>query len=144
MILPIILAIGLCGTLFLLVSAFKGPSTQKSIKKRLELMKERHSESVLAANANAQIRKLMQARENRVESMASSLIPKPALLRKRLDQTGRQINLGKYAIGHKAELVLEQGEWLCIIRRITRKYLPDQMVFRDWCNEIVAEMEAMR
>ena len=98
MILPIILAIGLCATLLLLVSAFRGPSTQKLLKKRLEVMKERHSESVLAANANAQIRKLMQARENRVESMASSLIPKPALLRKRLDQTGRQINLGKYAM----------------------------------------------
>ncbi len=109
MMLMIMLALGLGGTLILLVSAFKGPSTQKSIKKRLEVMKERHSESVLAANANAQIRKLMQARENRVESMASSLIPKPALLRKRLEQTGRQINLGKYAMISMGILVVVAG-----------------------------------
>jgi tight adherence protein B len=98
MMLMIILVVGLGGTMLLLFSAFQGPSATKAVKRRMELLKERHADGVLAANANAQIRKLMQARESRVESMASSLIPKPALLRKRLDQTGRQITLGKYAI----------------------------------------------
>ena len=51
----------------------------------------------LAANAQAQIRKLMAARASRVEGFASTLIPKPALLRKRLEQTGKNITLGKYA-----------------------------------------------
>ena len=98
MMLMIMLVVGLGGTILLLFSAFQGPSASKAVKRRMELLKERHADGVLAANANAQIRKLMQARENRVESMASSLIPKPALLRKRLDQTGHQMNLGKYAL----------------------------------------------
>ncbi|WP_309610996.1 type II secretion system F family protein [Sphingomonas sp.] len=98
MMLMIMLVVGLGGTMLLLFSAFQGPSASKAVKRRMELLKERHADGVLAANANAQIRKLMQARESRVESMASSLIPKPALLRKRLDQTGRQITLGKYAM----------------------------------------------
>ena len=98
MMLMIMLVVGLGGTMLLLFSAFQGPSASKAVKRRMELLKERHADGVLAANANAQIRKLMQARESRVESMASSLIPKPALLRKRLDQTGRPITLGKYAM----------------------------------------------
>ena len=98
MMLMIMLAVGLGGTMLLLFSAIQGPSASKAVKRRMELLKERHADGVLAANANAQIRKLMQARESRVESMASSLIPKPALLRKRLDQTGRPITLGKYAM----------------------------------------------
>ena len=97
MILIIMMALGL-GTLILLFTAIKGPSASKTVKRRLELMKERHADGVLAANANAQIRKLMQARESRVESWASTLIPKPALLRKRLEQTGKEIALGKYAL----------------------------------------------
>ena len=98
MLLTIMLVLGLCGTAFLLVSAFRGPSAGKAVKRRLELLKERHADGILAANANAQIRKLLQARESRVESMASTLIPKPALLRKRLEQTGRSISLTKYSM----------------------------------------------
>src|SRR4029453_15785873 len=51
----------------------------------------------------------------RMEGFASSLIPKPALMRKRLDQTGKDIPLGKYAmislgiIGFVAALALIKG-----------------------------------
>jgi tight adherence protein B len=103
----IMLMFGVGGVGILLLSAFQGPSASKAIKRRMELVKERHGENVLTANANAQIRKLMAARESRVESMASSLIPKPALLRKRLEQTGKQINLGKYAM-------VSIGLWVCV------------------------------
>ena len=82
MMLTIMLALAM-GAVLLLFTAFKGSSQSKALKRRMELLKERHAESVLTANANAQIRKLMQARDSRVESMASTLIPKPALLRKR-------------------------------------------------------------
>ena len=53
---------------------------------------------MLAANAQAQIRKLMAQRQSRAEGIASTLIPKPALLRKRLEQTGKQISLAKYGL----------------------------------------------
>ncbi len=58
----------------------------------MELIKERHADGILAANAQAQIRKLMAARASRVEGMFSTLIPKPALMRKRLEQTGKDIS----------------------------------------------------
>ncbi len=86
---------GLAGAGFLLKLA-SGPSPSKSLKRRVELVKERHAEGVTAA-AQAQIRKLMAARASRLEGFASSIIPRPALLRKRLEMTGKSISLAKYA-----------------------------------------------
>ena len=59
-------------------------------------MKERHGD-IIAGNAQAQIRKLMAERASKIEGFATTLIPKPALLRKRLEMTGKDISLGKYA-----------------------------------------------
>ncbi len=98
MIYIIILAVGILGALLLGGQAFSGPNPRKSQKRRMELIKERHADGVLAANAQAQIRKLMAARASRVEGVFSTLIPKPALMRKRLEQTGKPITLGKYAM----------------------------------------------
>jgi tight adherence protein B len=79
-----------------MVFAARGPSTGKAVKRRIEMIKERHGD-VIAANAQAQIRKLFAQRASKVEGWASTVIPKPALLRKRLEQTGREISLTKYA-----------------------------------------------
>ena len=98
MIYIIILAVGILGALLLGGQALSGPNPRKSLKRRMELIKERHADGVLAANAQAQIRKLMAARASRVEGVFSTLIPKPALMRKRLEQTGKPITLGKYAM----------------------------------------------
>jgi tight adherence protein B len=94
----IILAIGVVGALFLGVQALGGPNSRKALKRRMEMVKERHADSTLAANAQAQIRKLMAARASRVEGWASTLMPKPALMRQRLEKTGKPITLGKYAM----------------------------------------------
>jgi len=51
---------------------------------------------VIAGNAQAQIRKLFAQRASKLEGYASSFVPKPALLRKRLEMTGKNITLGKY------------------------------------------------
>jgi tight adherence protein B len=96
MLLLILMLVGGCGALFLAAKALGGPSASKSVKRRIEALKERHAEGVLAATAQAQIRKLMAARNSRVESFAAGLIPKPALMRRRLEQTGKDITLGKY------------------------------------------------
>jgi tight adherence protein B len=99
MIYIIIVAVGVLGVLLLASQAMSAPSPRRSLKRRVELIKERHGEGgVLAANAQAQIRKLMAARASRVDSWASTLIPKPDMMRKRLDQTGKDISLGKYAM----------------------------------------------
>jgi tight adherence protein B len=92
-----IILIGGVGALALAYMAVQGPSPAKSLKRRIELVKERHGD-VLAGNAQAQIRKLFAERSNRIESVASTLIPRPALLRKRLEMTGKEITLGKYAL----------------------------------------------
>jgi tight adherence protein B len=92
-----LILIGGYGALLLAIMAMKGPSASKALKRRMELVKERHGD-FLAGQAQAQIRKLMSERSNRIESFASTLIPKPALLRKRLEMTGKDITLGKYAL----------------------------------------------
>jgi tight adherence protein B len=92
-----IILIGGVGTLALAYFAMRGPSASKALKRRVELVKERHGD-VIAGSAQAQIRKLMAQRASRIEGFASTLIPKPALLRKRLEMTGKNITLGKYAM----------------------------------------------
>jgi tight adherence protein B len=92
-----LLIIGGVGALGLAYMAVRGPSAGKSVKRRIELIKERHGD-VIAGNAQAQIRKLFAERASRWEGYASTLIPKPALLRKRLEMTGKNISLGKYAM----------------------------------------------
>ena len=92
-----LLIIGGVGALALVFMAFKGPSASKNLKRRMELIKERHGDSI-TGNAQAQIRKLFAERAGRLEGYASTLIPKPALLRQRLEQTGKDISLGRYAM----------------------------------------------
>jgi tight adherence protein B len=92
-----LLIIGGAGALFLAFLAMSGPSASKNVKRRIELIKERHGD-VVAGNAQAQIRKLFAERTSKLEGYASTLIPKPALLRQRLEQTGKEISLAKYAL----------------------------------------------
>ena len=97
MVITTILILGGIAAVFLLLRAFSGPNAAKAAKRRMEMLKERHAEGI-AASAQAQIRKLMANRASRIEGFASQIIPKPALLRKRLEMTGKKISLGKYGI----------------------------------------------
>jgi tight adherence protein B len=117
MIIMVMLALGALGALYMLASAFRGPNAAKAYKRRVELIKERHSEGVLAASANAQIRKLF-ANRGRVDSFASRLLPRPALLRLRLEQTGKTWTLGQYATWSlglllltAAAVIIKGGPW---------------------------------
>jgi tight adherence protein B len=92
-----LMLIGGGGALGLAFLAMRGPSAARSVKRRIELIRERHGD-VIAGNAQAQIRKLFAERANKIEGLASTIIPKPALLRKRLEMTGKNITLGKYAM----------------------------------------------
>ena len=94
MLMKILLIVGLLGTLFLGYLAVSGPSQRKAVKRRIEALKERHGD-VITASAQAQIRRLM-SRQSKAEGFASTIIPKPALLRQRLERTGRNISLAKY------------------------------------------------
>ena len=70
------LIIGAAVALFPGAKALSGPNANKNVKRRMEMLKERHGDGVLAASAQAQIRKLMAARNSRAEGIASTLIPR--------------------------------------------------------------------
>src|SRR5262245_17806253 len=92
----ILLTAGLFGAILLLYSAFSAPSVGRVSAKRLESVRVRHSRSTEVA-AQAQLRRIFANRQNGVEGLAQRLIPNPALLRKRIEQTGRRWTLGQYA-----------------------------------------------
>jgi tight adherence protein B len=92
-----LLLIGGVFTLGLVFLAFSGPNARKALKRRIESVKERHGE-MSGFIAQAQVRKMFGQNDSRLEGYASSLIPKPALLRKRLEMTGRNVTLGRYAL----------------------------------------------
>ncbi|MGQ0660813.1 type II secretion system F family protein [Sphingosinicella sp.] len=92
-----LMAAGLAATLVLIMAAFAGPSTSKAQAKRLEMVRERHSRSTETV-AQLQLKRIFAQRQNRMEGLAQRLIPKPALLRRRLERTGRSWTLGQYAI----------------------------------------------
>jgi tight adherence protein B len=83
--------------LLLIAKLYTGPSASKTLRRRVEQIKERHGD-VIAGHAQAQIRKLFAQRAGRIEGFASTLIPKPALLRRRLEMTGKDISLAKYGV----------------------------------------------
>ncbi|MGE0178615.1 MAG: type II secretion system F family protein [Sphingomonas sp.] len=92
-----LLAAGLFTTLLLVMAAFAGPSVAKAQAKRLESVRERHSRSSETV-AQLQLKRIFAQRQNRMEGLAQQLIPNPALLRRRLERTGRSWTLGQYAI----------------------------------------------
>jgi tight adherence protein B len=121
------LIFGAVVALFLGVKALSGPNANKNVKRRMELLKERHGEGgVLAASAQAQIRKLMAARNSRAEGIASTLIPRPALLKKRLEQTGKQISLAKYGL-------ISVGLGLTVMTLLLVKGMPFLLAFFVGC-----------
>jgi tight adherence protein B len=97
MLYPVILFLVAASALLLIAKAYRGPSATRTLKRRMEMVKERHGD-VIAGHAQAQIRKLFAQRASRIEGFASSLIPKPALLRRRLEMTGKDISLAKYGM----------------------------------------------
>ena len=94
--LPIlILAAGLLATLFMAFGAFSGPSTAKAGSRRLESLRERHSKSAEIAT-QAQLKRIIAGRQTRMDGFAQRFIPNPALLRLRLEKTGRTWTVGQY------------------------------------------------
>jgi tight adherence protein B len=68
----------------------------RAVKKRLDKLNERHSRSA-SAITNAQMRRMLQQRSTRFDSMVGEWIPRPAELRSRLERSGKNISLGQYA-----------------------------------------------
>jgi len=91
-----LLAFGALAVIALLYSSFAGPSPAKMQAKRLEKVRERHSTSTEIA-AQVQLKRILASRGNtRIDGFAQQFIPNPALLRKRIEMTGRSWTLGQY------------------------------------------------
>jgi tight adherence protein B len=97
---PPMLQFGMFGLAALLclgmvVFAFAGPSQAKAKMRRLNAVRDRHSAST-GAVVEAQMRRILQARETRMDGIAQRLLPNRALLKKRLDMTGKNWTPGQY------------------------------------------------
>ncbi len=89
---------GVLAVLALMVFAMGGPNVSKAQSRRLETVRERHSKSREVA-AQAQLKRILQSRgPTKMDGLAQRLIPNPALLRRRLHQTGRTWTLAQYGL----------------------------------------------
>jgi tight adherence protein B len=93
----VIMTAGAFGTLLLIYVALAGPSPAKAQSRRLVGLRERHSKSAEVA-AQAQLKRILanHQKSSRMDGMAQSIIPNPALLRRRLEQTGKSWTLAQY------------------------------------------------
>jgi tight adherence protein B len=83
------------GTLYVMYSAFAGPSPARAGARRLETLRERHSRSTEVV-AQAQMKRMLATRTSKMDGLAQRFIPNPALLRLRLERTGRSWSLAQY------------------------------------------------
>src|SRR4028119_1197735 len=89
---------GVLVVLALMVFAVSGPNASKASNRRLDSVRERHSKSSEVA-AQAQLKRILQSRaQTKMDGLAQRLIPNPALLRRRLQQTGRKSPLVQYGL----------------------------------------------
>ncbi|HEX8468294.1 MAG TPA: type II secretion system F family protein [Allosphingosinicella sp.] len=100
---------GVLVVLVLMVFAMGGPNVSKVQNRRLESVRERHSKSNEVA-AQAQLKRILQSRtQTKMDGLAQRLIPKPALLRRRLQQTGRSWTLAQYGLVSLSIIVVLSG-----------------------------------
>ncbi len=94
--LPIlVMAVGALCVVALVFFAFSGPSEAKAQVRRLNALRDRHSGSA-GAVVEAQMRRIQQQRDSKMDNLATQLLPNRALLKKRLDMTGKDWTPGKY------------------------------------------------
>jgi tight adherence protein B len=94
-----IIAAGLLVTIALIYVSFSGPSASKAVVRRLEEVKVRHNRTSEVA-AQAQIKRILAGREaTTLDGLAQRFIPNPALLRLRIEQTGKPWTLTQYVVG---------------------------------------------
>ncbi len=94
--LPIMMIAGATVLIIAMVAlAFSGPSTAKAQTRRINALRDRHSNST-GAIVEAQMRRIQAVRNTKMDNLAAQFLPKPAVLKKRLDMTGKSWTPGKY------------------------------------------------
>jgi tight adherence protein B len=98
---------GVFCALALMIFAFSGPNTGKGKDRRLGAIRDRHTAGA-ALTIETQLRKVQAARSETLESLAQKFIPNPAVMRLRLEKTGKSWQLGSY-VGICASLTIAVG-----------------------------------
>ncbi len=80
----------------MIVFALAGPSTGRAQTRRIASLRERHGEG--AVIAEAQMRRIANARDTRMDLAVGRILPNPAELAKRLAMTGKDWTVGQYGI----------------------------------------------
>ena len=93
----LLLAFSAALSLVLVAFAVMGPSAAKAKSRRMDAMKARHIGGSEGA-VQVQMRRILAARETRLDSYATRFLPKPELLSKRLERTGKDWTLGRYVM----------------------------------------------
>ena len=99
MLLPMILISGaMTLVLGMLYAAFTAPAGAKQRNRRLEAVKARHS-GTAETLAQSQMKRILATRsDTALDSWVMRLLPRPDVLRRRLEQTGRDWTVGKYGM----------------------------------------------
>ncbi|MEE4349174.1 MAG: type II secretion system F family protein [Pacificimonas sp.] len=98
-ILILVVGLSIFMTLALFVFALSGDGGKKKVEKRLSAVRERHSDS-MEVKTQAQMRKIVAARDTKLDSMFSGIMPNKDVLRQRLKKTGKKWGLGQYAVAN--------------------------------------------
>lgn len=91
----IMLCAGISLIVLILAFAFSGPSAQRASARRLTAVRLRHTTSAASA-VEAQLRRITGGRVTKMDSAVMRLLPRPALLKKRLAMTGKNWTVGQY------------------------------------------------
>lgn len=100
---PDVIMIGVFGaTIVLMISVvfvvgILSPAN-RAMQQRLTKMRTRYAASARGKGGDAARKLLLYARESNLDSALKRLLPRPAELRQRLNQTGKTISLGHYAL----------------------------------------------
>jgi tight adherence protein B len=84
---------GALSLLLVLLALTSGPSVAKAQTRRLQDVRARYEQTTAV---EAQMRRILAARETKLDLALTRFVPNPALLRKRLEMTGKDWTLGKY------------------------------------------------
>lgn len=95
--------------LALMIFAFSGPSVERAGARRLATMRGRHTGTPIAHAMEAQLRRISHNRNTKMDTFAGRFIPNPALLKKRLQMTGKNWSVGKYGLVSLGLFVIVAG-----------------------------------
>ncbi|MEZ0241980.1 MAG: type II secretion system F family protein [Sphingomonas sp.] len=92
--------------LAMMIFAFSGPSAERAGARRLATMRGRHTGSPVAQAMEQQLRRISHNRNTAMDTFAGRFIPNPALLKKRLQMTGKNWTVGKYTMVSAGLLII--------------------------------------